>query len=121
MVCVRVDTKVCAYADSKLTHVGEVRHRWNRSTYGFHAMFDQLYTHRIQLKAVFGRDLFSIVWWKVDDEAGRRGVTSMLSVRMAREMLHDGQLVIPSKIDMTDLITEFGSVNWELFPFNLSY
>lgn len=51
-----------------MSPLGDFRHRWNRSTYGWNAMRSQVMTHWDQLEDSFGLDAVCILWWSVEEE-----------------------------------------------------
>lgn len=105
------------------------RTRWNRTTHSFEAMFDKMYTARRQLFTVLGGQLFSELWWKVDDEMCRRGVSSKSVVKRTVEMCLDGILIWPTElndwrpegvdVDVAVAMQQQTSsqVKWEKFPY----
>jgi hypothetical protein len=61
-------------------------------------MWDKMYTARVQLLTRLGTQRFSELWWKVDEEACIRGVTSRTVVKRTVEMCQQGMLAWPTEL-----------------------
>jgi len=109
----------------------KLRNRWNRSTYGWEAMSSQVQTHIVQINAVFGHNLGSILRWAVDNkipgnwEPHLKSVSLGDSVRIDLDHPEKGipvDLLMSLQLSEAKPLAEFGRVsriarNWVSFPY----